>query len=183
MDLSKATAHPADSLQTALPQLELHYAQLGELSAAADTQLLALQRGEESEQPVSAYMDWSRKLTGALGLFLRQRRLALIPYVKELMEREDAGHDCRTCSGGCTIRHSGQIPGIREAHERLKEILFHLHAAPVPTATSDAAGEDLGQLRRTMSRIDVALTEVFFIEEAQLIPAIARLQKLIYAHS
>ena len=118
---------------------------------------------------------WST-LVAQVQRYIRVRRLSLLPYLHELAEKEDTGHDCRACTSTCTIRHAAQLNDIREAHRGIKESLQVLK-------TATAAPEHFSaEMQREGDSLRDLLSEMIYLEETALIPKISAAQKAIYAH-
>lgn len=133
-------------------------------------------------QTASLYTSLSKKLIGQVEQYVRLRRYALLPYLIELMDKEDAGHDCRDCGSSCTIRHSAQIVGITRAHNKIKETLYRVQSVAIPLLTPAVHAEAYLALRNDMMQLDTQLTHLFYLEETCLMPAIIEAQKNIHAH-
>lgn len=172
------------ALESLLQYLETdYYTRLESLCSRAAFHLAELQ-GEAGPQSETLYLSLSKKLLGQIEQYLRLRRFALTPYIRELLDKRNTNHDCRSCTKICTGRHSGQVDGLRESQTKLKEILFRLQSVATPLYGTEMLQATIYRtLRAEMMQIDTALTELFYLEEFSLIPKMLQAQKDIHAHS
>lgn len=172
-----------DVLQSLLSYLEKeYYTRLETLCERADLHIAELHNGDV-HQTASLYTSLSKKLIGQIAQYIRLRRFGFLPYIHELMDKEDSGHDCRACSSSCTIRHTAHISGIKEAHTKIKETLYRLQSVATPIYHESLHDLTYRLLRAEMMQLDTALTELFYLEESSLIPKVMEAQKAIHAHS
>jgi hypothetical protein len=121
-------------------------------------------------------------LTKEVSRYLRLRRLILVPYVYDLISKEEDGHDCRDCGGGCSVHHSVQIDHIRTAHRNIGKLISQVRANDLPFTPGMERHEAYRMLRLAMVLLNNTLTEILFIEESALIPMLTELQQKIGAH-
>lgn len=136
-----------------------------------------------AELPGESYAALSQNLIYQIEQYMRLRRFGLIPYIHDLLEKEDSGHDCRDCSSNCDLKHSSQVSAVRDAHEKIKEALSRLQSA---TIQADAALNDspsYRSLRPIINQLEPTLTELLYIEDSSLIPLIIEAQTAIHARS
>lgn len=131
----------------------------------------------------SLYTSISKKLVGQVRQYIRLRRHALLPYIQELLEKEETGHDCRSCSSSCSIRHTAQLIDIKEAHTKIKETLYRLQTVSIAISGTSDTDSIYRSLKTGIMQLDTALTESFYLEETSLIPKIMEAQKAIHAHN
>lgn len=137
----------------------------------------------DADGSLRLYTSLCNNLSAQLGQYMRLRRLVLLPYLKDLLDKEEDGHDCRACGNNCAVQHAAQLTNIREAHCELRELLEHLQ----PVAVGLSAGEYeqspyYRSLRADMLQKEETLNEVLFIEESALLPMMIELQRNIGAH-
>jgi hypothetical protein len=171
------------ALQSLLEYLEKEYYKPVEHLCSRITDTIVAIHGGDQEQAASLYTSLSKKLVDQVTRYVRLRRLSLVPYLTELVEKEENGHDCRSCSTSCTIRHSSQIADIHEAHKQIRETLGLLRAIEAPIACENAPVPLECQLRKLIANMDEELSELLYLEETALVPKITDAQKAIYAHS
>jgi hypothetical protein len=159
-----------------------YYSVLSTLCQTAELLIDELE-GMEPQQSTLLYLSLSKKLLSQVNELVMQRIGMLLPYAQELHSKETSGHDCSTCEGGCHIKHSSQLIGLKESHHKIKEILFRLHTVALPLYTDVDYPSQYKTLRNEMMLIDTALTELFYLEEASLIPKIMEAQKNIHAYN
>lgn len=171
------------TLESLLSYLETaYYNRIEVLCEKVELNIAELNTGEES-QAAALYISLSKKLLGQVKQYIRLRRFALLPYIHELLDKEDSGHDCRSCSTSCSIRHTAQISGIKEAHNKIKESLYRLQSVAVPIYQKPVQADAYFAMRNEMMLMDTTLTELFYLEESSLIPKVIEAQKNIHAHS
>ncbi len=136
---------------------------------------------EEISPSVTLYLSLCSKLLEQVKDLLTVRTGMLMPYVAELYTKNTEGHDCNNCSGNCGMKHAAQLVGLKESHQHIKEILYRLQMVAMPLYTETNYPNVYRLLRNEIMLIDTALTELFYIEEAALVPKILEAQKLIHA--
>jgi len=136
---------------------------------------------ESQTTGMSAYTEHCARLLREISGYQRLRRLVLLPYIKELLEKEEDGHDCSACGGGCTLSHSSRIREIREAHLGIRNGLTALQAGSIQVAHTPYP-ESYSRLRAAMAQLQEILLGILFIEESALIPMLTELQQKIRAH-
>lgn len=169
-----------DSLLTYIDRA--YYHRLEGLCARAEYHIAELHAGDV-HQAASLYTSLGKKLIGQIAQYVRLRRYALVPYIHELLEKEDDGHDCRDCGRNCKVRHGSQVDSIREAHTRIKETLYRLQSVALTVEAGSAQEAPYRALRNEMMQLDTALTELFYLEECSLIPKVVAAQNAIHARS
>jgi len=139
--------------------------------------------GGDVHQTTSLYTNYSKKLVEEIAQYIRMCRVILGPYLLELLEKEDSGHDCRACSSSCTIRHTAQIDALQKAHSKIKETLNLIKSVVHPAEHVSMNAESFGNLSKEIKQLDVCLRELFYLEETELIPKVLEVQKAIHAHA
>ena len=172
-----------EALERLMSYLEKEYYTRIEAHCSTAAGYISELLGTDTHQTTSLYTSLSEKLIGQVGQYIRLRRHALMPYIQELLEKEESGHDCRSCSSSCTIRHTAQISGIREAHAKMRETLGGLRSVASPMLEGLAEGSVRHNLNAEMTKLDTVLTALFHGEESLLIPKILEAQGAIHAHS
>ena len=184
MSLPAPESPSPQALQSLLQYLETdYYTRLDGLCGRAALHLAELE-GDAGPQTESLYLSLSKKLLGQIEQYLRLRRFGLVPYIRELLDKEGTGHDCRACTKICTGRHSAQVDGLRDSQQKLKEICFRLQSVAAPAYGTQRVEPGVYRtLRAEMMQIETALTELFYLEEFSLLPKMLQAQKAIHAHS
>jgi hypothetical protein len=137
----------------------------------------------EPQQTTSQYTLFCIQLLEEIQAFLGPRRQDLLSYMEKLSEKKSTGHDCRTCKNGCALQHDLKLAELKDTHTHLKDILYRLHMVSLPLYSETIYPDAYRVLRNQMALIENSLTELYFLEEAYLIPRIAEAQKNIYASS
>ena len=175
-------AEPSFALQSLLAYLEKEYYTPVERLCVGITDCVTEIHHGDVHQSASLYTSLSKKLVEQVGRYIRLRRLSLLPYLNELVEKEDDGHDCRKCATSCTIRHSSQVTDIQDAHRQIRETLDKLRAIVEPVNHELLHQDWEKTLRKEIALLDEQLSELLYLEETALIPKIADAQKSIHAH-
>jgi len=132
---------------------------------------------ELSNQPaptsVHLYASLCIKLTEEIREELDRNNATLVPYLRQLHEKELTGHNCLSCAGGCKIKHVQQVQIIREAQQKIKEIIYRLGQLSHPINEQHPENRAPHEkLQRDIQQLDNQITEIFYLEEAILIPKI-----------
>lgn len=175
--------YPAQQdLQQLLTTLRDKYSRLEMLLARLDIILPEVQY-QDKEGSLRLYTSLCTNLSAQLGQYMRLRRLVLLPYLKDLQDKEEDGHDCRACGGGCRVQHTSHNQTIREAHAELRELLEHLQPVGLSLHARQHHFPDVFRsLREDMIQLEQTLNEVLFIEDSALLPMMEELQRNIGAH-
>lgn len=169
-----------EDLQSLMAQLqEEKYTRIESLGKRVHADAVAVQIND-THDAARRYSGVCVKAHQQVTAYLRMHRLVIIPYISDLIEKDDVGHDCEACGGGCSISHSAHITEIREAHFRMKEVLSWLQDARNEVAEFP---EGWHALQSDITLLETAMTELFLIEESKLIPMIIELHKNIGAHA
>lgn len=135
----------------------------------------------EAHPSTSLYISLAAKLTEQIDELILLRQEMILPYIKDLSVKKDEGHDCRNCSGGCHVEHNAHLFSLKDSHKRIKEVLFRLQTVALPLYSDMDYPADYKTLRNEMMIMDTVLTELFYLEEANLIPRVLEAQKAIHA--
>ena len=129
--------------------------------------------------PLSAtdyFSNYCRSLVALAEQHLRLSRISWVPYLLELLDKEEVGHDCRTCSSSCTIRHTAQVAGILDSHTEIKASLGLLNAITPPSS------RDANAQHQFVQKLADTLAATISTEEHTMIPLIRQVQEAIHAH-
>jgi hypothetical protein len=129
------------------------------------------------------YMSLGTKFLEHVTDFVNSRIGILVPYIQELHEKKLGGHDCSECKTGCSVNHAMQLMGLKESQIRIKETLYRLQSVAMPLYSDTDYPDAYKSLRDQMTMIDTALTELFYLEEAHLIPKVKEAQKQIHVYN
>jgi hypothetical protein len=176
--------HPplAEDLQQLLARLQdEQYKHVTVLSTKIRSRL-PIVKATETNATVLQYLHTVDRFNQVVIRHLRSHRLVLVPYISDLLHKEDEGHDCRACRGGCAMHHSERVREIETAHKYLFQDLESLkHAAMLlPEPTTDI--KEFTLLRNDIYLLQEAISEVLFIEQSALLPMMLDLQRSIGAH-
>ncbi|MCB0698901.1 MAG: hypothetical protein KDC11_03600 [Chitinophagaceae bacterium] len=143
--------------------------------------LAARLQNDKHHASTSLYTSLAAKLIEQIESLIRLRQQVILPYVSDLSVKKDEGHDCRNCTGSCHVGHNANLMSLKDSHKRIKEILFRLQSVALPLYTEADYPASYKMLRNEMTVIDTALTELFYLEEANLIPRVLEAQRSIHA--
>ena len=162
--------------------LEHHYKPLEVLSAKVGG---ALESFDFSNVPleIAGYGQACHQLIQELNQYFRLHRLVLVPYINDLVEKEDNGHDCRNCSNGCAVKHASQVLNIRDAHDRLEKALAAEAAASVTLNNAGVLSDPFLLLHQDIKTMVTETSEMIFLEKSVLIPMVLDLQRKIGVHA
>lgn len=137
---------------------------------------------EDGAHPsTNLYVSLATKLMEQVEELIVLRQEVILPYIKDLSTKKGEGHDCRNCAGGCHVAHNSHLFSLKDSHKRIKEILFRLQSVALPLYTDMNYPAGYKTLRNEMMIMDTVLTELFYLEEANLIPRVLEAQKAIHA--
>jgi hypothetical protein len=173
---------PSHALQNLLVYLEKEYCAPIERLCKMVAENIAEVPGE-AHQSESSYTTLSARLAEQAVTYLSLHRQSLLPYLNDLVRKEEAGHDCRGCSVSCNEQHAAQLTAIRDAHRQLQDTMDQLRpaAASLPGETKQPDGDK--SLRKDIRKLDEYLSELMYLEETAIIPTIVEAQQAIHAHS
>ncbi len=139
----------------------------------------------EVHQSASQYVILCCRLIEEIEQHIKARKESFIPYAMKLAEKESDDHDCANCKGGgaCNLQHEMHLVELKESHNRIKDILYRLQMVALPLYSETLYPDVYRVLRNQMALLENALTELFFIEDAYLIPKVIETQKKIHADS
>lgn len=172
-----------NDLNSLLDRLNRDYYSVIKAMATTALDLIVQLEKETIQQSTVLYVSLCKKLLEQVNDLIVLRTDILLPYALELYDKESQGHDCSSCEGGCSFKHSSQLIGLKESHHKIKEILYRLQMVALPLYTDSDYPSIYKVLRNEMMLIDTALTELFYLEESSLIPKIMEAQKNIHAYS
>lgn len=168
------------SLQALINKLDKDYYQVLN-SICENASLHAKTMQEEAHSATSLYVSMSLKLLQQIKDLLAIRTSVIFPYVNELNEKVQEGHDCRNCSGNCNAGHNMHLASLKSTHKNIKEILFRLQMVASPLYANNDYPPSYKILRNEITIIDTTLTELFYLEESALIPKVMQAQKSMHA--
>jgi hypothetical protein len=135
----------------------------------------------ETQQSTSQYVGVCESLCADILLFLENRKENLLPYAQKLSERQATGHDCRSCTGvGCNLQHDVQLIDLKQSHSQVKSFLHRLQMSSLPLYSESIYPDAYRVLRNQMAIVENGLAELYFLEEAYLIPKVIEAQKGIH---
>ena len=139
---------------------------------------------QDAEHPsLNLYISLCVKLIEKIRNHMQMRKLVTMPYVYELFDKVVTEHDCSECENGCQIGHSMKVSGIKETNQHIKEIFYRLQMVAAPLYAEDTHIDTYKDLRNEIVLIDTKLTELFYLEEAVLLPKVIEAQRKIHVRS
>jgi len=135
----------------------------------------------EVQKSTSQYVTLCSRLINEVQKFIAIKKDHFLPYVQSLSEKEDGGHNCASCSGGCTVQHDLQLQELKQSLLQLKDVIYRVQMVALPLYSDSIYPDVYRLLRNHMALIENTLTELFSVEQTQLIPKIVDAQKNINA--
>jgi len=172
MDLS----HLSDKLNSD------YYSVIEKLCVGAGNNLSLLQQ-LEVQPSAASYIERCNALIDEIKNFINARKGYYSPYLYELHRKEDASHDCSSCSGNCHAGHNIKLAEIKESIARIKDLPNRLQMMSLPLHSETLYPDVYRALRNHLALLQDMLTELLFVEETYLIPKVAEAQKNINARS
>jgi hypothetical protein len=174
--------HSLDLLPLAERLSADYYNAVAALCEKAEKQAVRL-KVLETNGPTSPYTTFCAELLKEVQQYIAPRKDELVPYLQKLAEKSATGHDCRSCKNGCSLQHELKLAELKETHAHLKDLLTRIQMVSLPLYTETIYPDAYRVLRNQIALIENNLTELYFLEEAYLIPKVAEAQKSIYAPS
>jgi hypothetical protein len=160
---------------------ELYYDQIEVYCGNVERTVASIEVEEHAASTL--YVSLCIKLVEKINHHIRLRKMITIPYVQQLHEKVLTGHDCSTCEDGCQINHKLKAGTVKETHVQIKEMLNRLQLLSKPLYTDYATPDSYRQLRNDIVLMDTKLTELFYVEDAVLLPRIIEAQRKIHVRS
>lgn len=115
----------------------------------------------------SLYYSLCIRLAGEIKKQVMFRRRELLPYVQQL----SSGRSKAMTAENADIQLSGKAASIKASHRKVKELVYHIHQLSTPQyVREDEKDIRYRVLRKEIALLDDVLTELFYIEEAILMP-------------
>ncbi len=165
----------AEGLDKSYYSAILGFCENAQLQAASLQQL-------EIHKSTSQYVNLCSKLIAEIQQYIGNKTGHLLPYLKTLGVKSSAGHDCRSCNGGCDMGHDLVLAELKDSHIHIKEIVYRLQMVALPLYSETKFPIEYKSLRNLMARLENSLADLLALEETKLIPQIIEAQKNIYVH-
>jgi len=178
MAKSQFSQYHKDDLATLAGRLEKNYYHIVECQANCVEQLLG---HEDTLLCGELYNSLSLHLVGEIRNQLRYRRDELAPYMRQLHAKMQSGHNCLNCAGDCSAGHGERLESLKAAHQKVKEILYRMSQVSESPPALRFPNLACRVLKNEIEQLDITLTELFYVEEAVLIPRIMEAQSQINA--
>jgi hypothetical protein len=136
----------------------------------------------EIHQSTSQYITLCNRLVEEIRHFIKAKKEYLLPYLRTLSRKDSEAHDCRNCTGtgSCNLQHSMMLSELTESHVQIKDILHRLQMVVLPLYSDTIYPEVYRALRNQMALLENSLGELYFVEEAYLVPQVMESQKNIH---
>lgn len=125
------------------------------------------------------YIALCTRLANEIEQYIQHRKEILTPYLRELTEKDNTGHNCRNCSGRCDVQHTAKLIDYTVSIEEMKKTLYHIHT--VILKEDRVMDDELKALHHLVGRLENILEEVLLLEEKKLLPKIRQIQTKIHA--
>jgi hypothetical protein len=166
------------SLTELAGKLQLNYCvPLSESMDRADLRLQELKRVGYQDTP-SALIEACTELLQCIAVYLHEEREHLIPYLKELQEKDNSGHNCGSCAGNCNVRHSSYLIRLHRSHMRMTKLLDDLQAKWLSPSDLNHP-KPYRNLQNEILFIEQMLRRLIQTEQTEMIPRIIQSQKKI----
>lgn len=161
-----------------------YYDQIIDSCINISRQASILKTTTESTNSQALYYSLCIKLTEEIREEIRVYQTEIVPYIHELYEKKETNHDCSGCAGSCKLNHNIKLTAIKSAHQKIKEIIYRINQLD-KSADIEVCENNPGckVLHNEIQQLDVMITELFYLEEAILIPKIQEAQSNINALS
>jgi hypothetical protein len=155
------------------------YTTLGSLCKNADTHIETYL----SNRSFINYVNHGRLLLKEVTGFVDERRAVFLPYITELAEKQETGHNCTHCSGRCDMRHTLRLLELTGTQQKLLNTADYIKQELLFLYDNEELKGSLRWLNNELTLIDSLLREVLTCEEQSLVPQIKEAHRKINAHS
>jgi hypothetical protein len=121
------------------------------------------------------------QIVGEMQKFNTQRLVYFVPYLKELVDKNEEGHNCSTCSGKCDMHHTARLLDFNLSLEEIKNATYR--ERDLLTNGYNGVHVALQQVHQDIKNLNEILSKLFIIEQTTLLPKIKEAQKKINATS
>jgi hypothetical protein len=135
----------------------------------------------DMKEQFADYIHYSRYFVDEIREFTNGRRVAYIPYVLELAEKSDTGHNCDGCSGSCDMQHMSRLFELNKTIERVLSASEYALAEMDAIYTKEGSKKDLLPLNNEVVLTGNILKDILRQELLYLVPKIKEAQKNINA--
>lgn len=181
--MNRGFAYNGEALKPLVERVDRSYYNV--IETLCDTAKMQARKLQELEvhQTTAQYTTLCNRLLEEILLHVKNKKDHFLPYMSELFEKQETGHDCRNCTGTgtCDLQHNLQLMELKESHVQIKDILYRLQMVALPLYSETIYPDVYRILRSHMALIENNLTELFSVEETLLIPKVTEAQKRINA--
>jgi hypothetical protein len=157
-----------------------YYDQIAEACRDIDQSAGIVKKTADRSGEQMLYVSLCSKLTEELREGIHIYQVEIVPYILDLCEKRENKHDCSLCNGGCKSGHSIKLATIKATHQKIKEIIYRINQLDQSEGLHSCKDEDnCTALRNKVLLLDSTITELFYLEEAILIPKIQEAQSNI----
>jgi hypothetical protein len=136
---------------------------------------------EDTANNLSVYSSLFLSFVNELTHMCHERRTTLMPYLLDIAGKAAAGHNCLNCADDCESDHDTQVGRIENDQYAIRDMFARLQKVSLPIYSEEALPESYSLLRKELVRTNNLIFELFYYEEATLIPLILETQKKINA--
>jgi hypothetical protein len=115
--------------------------------------------------------------------YIKSRRMTYLPYVLELSRKNDTGHNCINCTGGCSMQHTARILEMASSMKKTGSVISYVQSELESIYNEEQLKGSLRWLSSKLEDIIDKLYNVLQYEEMKLLPGVKAVQKNINAHS
>lgn len=129
------------------------------------------------------YLYHTKFLIKEVRSYMKIRRMTYLPYVLELSRKNDSGHDCINCSGGCHMQHTARILELASSMKKTGSVVSYVQSELEGIYKEEPLKGSLRWLSGKLEDIIDKIYNALQYEEMNLLPGIKSAQKNINAHS
>ena len=157
-----------------------YYDVIGDLCRHASVHAAEIEFSDH-QAATKLYVNLCHQLIDEIKNHLKARKESFVPYIQTLIKKSSANHDCRSCSGKCSVQHQLSLDEILIGHVSIKEIWLRIQQLTKPLYLEKVQSISYKILRNEIMIIESALNELLYIEENIIIPKVKDLQNAIHA--
>lgn len=125
----------------------------------------------------------SKLLITEVRSYIRSRRMTYLPYVLELSRKNDTGHNCINCSGGCSMQHTAKLLEMASSMKKAGSVIAYVQTELEAIYKEEQPKGGLRWLSSKLEEVIDKLHNALQYEEMHLLPGVKAAQKNINAHS
>jgi len=129
------------------------------------------------------YIHYVNYFTQEVRDFIKGRRVAYVPYIMELAEKNDMEHNCAQCSGNCDMQHLERLFELNKTIEKMLSASEYASTELAIIYDKELVKEDVQVLNSEVLRTNALLRKILKQEVLDLIPKVKEAQRSINARN